>query len=665
MDEEEKRSIGDYLAGTLEGLGVGIGYVPQALGSAILAGGEGLLSGFDWSDRPSWLFPTYDRKEADVQNSAIPLYELGDNVTKYEGVPFWNPEEAKQGFQEGIERYAAQPSTPEGMATAEGWNNLLQYADIPFTMFGEGSEELAKRFGASDESAKTIGDLAYWGTSIGTGPIKAGASFARRGMGTLSDKSKILREGWYNQVPFFQRNPVAVINTPIEMGREGFWQSLSPVEKAQYRYSGMSRMSQEAVDENLDLIRKFQSTDKDDWISSRTNDYLGQDIPKQVAEKKAIEDWNSEKLRTNKAKREIVSDYSNQYVQKVIFDPDNPAIQPGSELYNVNKIIFPSRKTTTAAEMRSNPQVISEALNLDVNPAVAKHLSERIPDRFTRIDDGKPVVLAHRREGADVTGNQMGQMVASYRTNPKNGLGHAWSNLMDQNKPVTAESLMAEIQRLNDTKGYDRKSPYPMPRKIKEENGYISYEFQVDAGPDPLTASVDVIGVFNPRTGRITELSIDRMALGGGLGKGIDDIAELGAKQHWISITPWQTSIPGKYLKKHGLDNESLIALDVGVRGAESANFPKGMTNPKGKATPKGRQAVNQAIQNVGETMMSGEMPMVPKASDVVGMMPQAPLPFGILPTGRPKIGLEDFFPQLNPPLAALGQQERYKQDAY
>ena len=88
-------------------------------------------------------------------------------------------------------------------------------------------------------------------------------------------------------------------------------------------------------------------------------------------------------------------------------------------------------------------------------------------------------------------------------------------------------------------------------------------------------------------------------------------------------------------------------------------------TYPKGKATPKGRQAVNQAIQNVGETMMSGEMPMVPKASDVVGMMPQAPLPFGILPTGRPKIGLEDFFPQLNPPLAALGQQERYKQDAY
>lgn len=653
MDEEEERSIGDYLGGALEALGVGVGYVPQALGSAILAGGEGLLSGFDWSDRPSWLFPGYNRDD------------MRKKITSRDGVPFWNPEEAKQGFQEGIERYAAQPSTPEGMATAEGWNNLLQYADIPFTMFGEGSEELAKRFGASDESAKTIGDLAYWGTSIGTGPIKAGASFARRGMGTLSDKSKILREGWYNQVPGFQRNPVAVINTPIEMGREGFWQSLSPVEKAQYRYSGMSRMSQEAVDDNLDLIRKFQSTDKDDWISSRTNDYLGQDIPKQVAEKKAIEDWNSEKLRANKAKREIVSDYSNQYVQKVIFDPDNPAIQPGSELYNVNKIIFPSRKTTTAAEMRNNPQVISEALNLDVNPAVAKHLSERIPDRFTRIDDGKPVVLAHRREGADVTGNQMGQMVASYRTNPKNGLGHAWSNLMDQNKPVTAESLMAEIQRLNDTKGYDRKSPYPMPRKIKEENGYISYEFQVDAGPDPLTASVDVIGVFNPRTGRITELSIDRMALGGGLGKGIDDIAELGAKQHWISITPWQTSISGKYLKKHGLDNESLIALDVGVRGAKSANFPKGMTNPKGKATPKGRQAVNQAIQNVGETMMSGEMPMVPKASDVVGMMPQAPLPFGILPTGRPKIGLEDFFPQLNPPLAALGQQERYKQDAY
>lgn len=652
--DKEKKSIGDYLSGALEAAGVSVGYVPQALGSAILAGGEGLLSGFDWSDRPSWLFPAYDRKDIGRKTS------LNEGV---DGMPFWNSEEAKQGFVEGIQRYSAEPMTEEGRAAAEGWNNILGLVDLPFAQFGEGSEELAKRLGASDEVADTIGDIAYWGTSVGYSPIKGALSYAKRGMGTLADKSQILRKGWYKQVPGFQRNPVAVINTPVEMAREGFWQSLSPVEKAQYRERGVSRMSQEAIDDNLELIRKFQNTDKDSWVSSRTKDYLGQDIPKEVAQKRAMDDWNSEKLRVNKAKREIVSDYSNQYVQKAIFDPDNPAIQPGSPLERVNSIIFPSKKTTTATEMKSNPQVISEALNLDLNPAVAKHLSERIPERFTRINDGKPVVLAHRREGADVTGNQMGQMVASYKTNPKNGIGHAWSNLMERKEPVTAESLMAEIKRLNDTKGYDRKSPYPLPRKIKEEDGYISYEFQVDAGPDPLTASVDVIGVFNRRTGRITELSIDRMALGGGLGKVIDDVAEAGAKQHWISITPWQTSIPGKYLSKHGLDNESLIALDAGVRGAESANFPKGMTNAKGKATPKGRQAVNQSIENLGETMMSGEMPMVPKASDVVGMMPQAPLPFGILPTGRPKIGLEDFFPQLNPPLAALGQQERYKRD--
>ena len=638
--DEEKRSIGDYLSGALEAAGVAVGYVPQALGSAILSGGEGLVSGFDWSDRPSLLF--------------------GNGS---EGVPFWNPAEAKEGFQKGIQRYSAEPKTEEGRSVAEGWNNILGWVDLPFVMFGDGSEELAKRLGASDEVAETINDIAYWGTSVGYGPAKGAVNFARRGVGTLSDKSQIFRKGWYNKVPLFDRNPAAVINTPVEMAREGFWQSISPVEKAQYRYRGMSRMSQEAVDDNLDLIRKFQNTDQDSWVSSRTRDYLGQDIPKEVAQKRAMDDWSAEKLKVNKAKREIISDYSNQYVQKAIYDPDNPAIQKGSPLERVNSIIFPSQRTTTAAEMKGNPQVISEALNLDVNPAVAKHLADRIPDRFTSINDGKPVVLAHRREGADVTGNQMGQMVASYRTNPKNGIGHAWSNLMEQGKPVTAESLMAEINRLNSTKGYDRKTPYPMPRKIKEENGYISYEFQVDAGPDPLTASVDVIGVFNSRTVRITELSIDRMALGGGLGRAVDNAAEKGAKQHWISITPWQTSIPGKYLAKHGLDNESLIALGAGVRGTESANFPKGMTNARGKATPKGRQAVNQAIEDVGETMMSGKMPMVPKASDAVGMMPQSPLPYGLLPTGRPKIGLEDFFPQLNPPLAVLGQQERYKRD--
>jgi len=650
MDEEEKRSIGDYLGGALEGLGVGVGYVPHAMGSAILSGGEGLLSGFDWSDRPSWLFPGYARDDMSRKTS------LNEGV---EGVPFWSSEEAKEGFHRGIDRYSAPPQTPEGRDMAEWQNSLLTYADLPWELFGEGVEELGKRGGLSDDKAKTLGDVAYWGTSIGTGPIKAGASFAKKGVGGLSDKGQIYRKGWYNKFPGMERNPFAVLNTPVEMAREGFWQSLSPVEKAQYQYRGMSRMSQEAIDDSSDFIRSTNNA-----VNTAKARYVEEGMTPVEANKKAKQEFSDDIKTSNAMKRNIVGDYSNQYVQKVIYDPDNPAIQPGTPLYDVNKTIFPSQITTSAIEIKNNPEVISQALDLNVNPDVAGHISSRIPERFDRINDGKPVILAHRLEGADVTGNQMGQMAHSYKTNPKNGIGHAWSNLMDNNKPITAESLMAEINRINGSGSFDRKSPYPIPRKIKEENGYISYEYQVEAGPDPLTGSFDVIAVFNPRTGRITEMSIDRMALGGGMGKTIDELAEIGMKQHWVSITPWQSSVPGKYLEKHGLDNEALIALDVGVRGVQSANYPKGMSR-QGKLTPKGREAKNIAIENVGEAMLSGKTPTAPRASDVTGMMPQNPLPFSLLPTGRPKFGIEHFFPQSNYPLVGTGLQERYKRDAY
>jgi hypothetical protein len=343
---------------------------------------------------------------------------------------------------------------------------------------------------------------------------------------------------------------------------------------------------------------------------------LGQDIPRKAAEKRAAKDLADERSAVNKAKRNVVSDYSNQYVMKTIYDPDNPAIQPGTPLYQINEKIFPSQITTNATEMNKNPSVISEALGLKVEEGVARHISSRITERFTPIQDGKPVVLAHRTEGADVTGGQMRGAVHTAPQNPQNGLGEAWDRVMSRNESVTLDGLNKELSAINAERVSAGKKPFPSLRKGQEENGLISYEFAVNAGPDPLTGSVDVIGVFNPRTGKIFQVSMDRMALGAGLGI-VDKIGEMGAKQHWISLTPAQTSVGRSHLTKHGLDNESLLEL-AGVNPQT-----KGLINNEGYLTPKGRGIVNNALEQIGESPYSGTIPKPITAKTAHGMMPQ------------------------------------------
>jgi hypothetical protein len=593
IPEEDKKNIGllDVLGGTAETAL----YIPQALGSVLLSALEG---GVSKAAPESWGGGTF-----------------------------------KEGFDRGLERYNYQPQTESGKASTDVVNKGMEYLDWPFQQFGEGVEYGSGLLGASPELADAIGRGAYWGTSLLSplpgGPTKGLLSAAKgrvgskfgsgwgRGKiaGSAADKSQIHREGWYKDV-VKGRNPLAVFNTAKEMVREGLWQSLSPVERHWYKERGMSRMSQEAIEENMTRIRNFEGTDQSAWLKKRTEDYLGQDIPRKAAEKRAAKDLADERSAVNKAKRNVISDYSNQYVMKTIYDPDNPAIQPGTPLYQINEKIFPSRVTTNATEMNQNPSVISEALGLKVEDDVARHISSRITERFTPIQDGKPVVLAHRTEGVDVTGGQMRGVVHTAPQNPQNGLGLAWDRVMSRNEPVTLDGLNKELSAINAERVSAGKKPFPSLRKGQEENGLISYEFAVNAGPDPLTGSVDVIGVFNPRTGKIFQVSMDRMALGAGLGI-VDKIGEMGAKQHWISLTPAQTSVGRSHLTKHGLDNESLLEL-AGV-----SPQTKGLINNEGYLTPKGRGIVNNALEQIGEASYTGTIPKPITAKTAHGMMPQ------------------------------------------
>ena len=634
--DEDKKNIGlmDMLGGTAETAL----YIPQALGSVLLSALEG---GVSKVTPESWGGGTFG-----------------------------------EGFNRGLERYNYQPQTESGKASTDVVNKGMEYLDWPFQQFGEGIEEGATRLGASSEVSGFLGDAAYWGTSLlspfpggltkgllsvakGRPGSKFGSGWGRGKLaGSAADKSQIHREGWYKDI-VKGRNPAAVVNTAGEMVREGLWQSLSPVERNWYKERGMSRMSQEAIQDNMTLIRNFEGTDQSAWLKKRTEDYLGQDIPRKAAEKRAAKDLANERSAVNKAKRNVVSDYSNQYVMKTIYDPDNPAIQPGTPLYQINEKIFPSRVTTNATEMNQNPSVISEALGLKVEEGVARHISSRITERFTPIQDGKPVVLAHRTEGPDVTGGQMRGVVHTAPQNPQNGLGEAWDRVMSRNEPVTIDSLNKEFSVINKEiqkrnvkiraefeKKHNKwkakrdaalkfipkgdkpsvrvpKEPeinlekkLPPLKKGREGDGFISYEFAVNAGPDPLTGSIDVIGVFNPRTGKIFQVSMDRMALGAGLGI-VDKIGEMGAKQHWISLTPAQTSVGRTHLTNQGLDNKGLLEL-AGVNPQT-----KGLIKKDGYLNPKGRDIVNNALGEIGESPYTGTIPKPITAKTAHGMMPQ------------------------------------------
>ena len=565
MDEKEKKSL---LRKLLEaGVDIGAGTVetalslPHLLGTGILAGGEALASGVDLSDR--------------------------------EGIPFWNPEEASEGLLRGAQRYQYEPKTETGKAGTEAIHKGLELVDMPFEMFGEGVEGLT--------GSETAGDAAYWLTSLGLGPVKAGASLARKGAGALADKSQIYRKGWYSGGEG-GRSGLSQAMLPIEMGTQAIRQGFSPAERALYRETGMARKGQLAIDDATKNIAKLE-----DEISG-----LPRTSP--VHKKKSKE--------IRRLKRTITSDYSNQYVQKMVYDPDNPAIAPGTPLSMANEAMFPHRATTTFEGLNTDPTVLSKALGMDVSPEIAAHIAPRIGQRFTRIQDNKPVILAHRTEGREITGGQMTGTVHSASTQPKNGVGHAWSNLMDEGKPITSESLLKEIKTLNssinqrntlkmsefelahkkwtankkaiDAENARRKTDpnakinkktgkpveqqvpkepelklekeYPLPKRIQDGDDLISWEYGVDAGPDPLTASIDIVSVFSPRSGRIFEMSMDRMAPGvsgivnkipmpaswkKGIGRKADAVAEAGLKNHWISITPSKVqSIPQKDLKK-------------------------------------------------------------------------------------------------------------------
>ena len=573
----------------------------QLLGTGLLAGGEALASGVDLDDR--------------------------------EGIPFWNPEEASEGLSRGAQRYQWSPQTESGKASSDVVMAGLEAVDVPFQMFGEGVEGLT--------GSETAGDAAYWLTSLGLGgPIKGmtKAITSKLGKATIGDKTRIRRSGWYGKGP---GSIAAMGKLPADMAFQGIVQGLNPVNLGRYQQLGISGQAWNTMNKNL---------------------------------AKAMDESLEAGVRSQ-ARRDIVGDISNQYAQKVMYDPMHPAIQAGAPLHNAMKQIFPNSELVSPKNIANNPEVLSRITGMNIRPEVSSHILPHI-ENFPRIQEtGKPVMLAHRAEHPSITGEQFRGAVFTGEKNPVHGLQRAWDNLMTNNVPITAKSLNEERIAINKTihseniirmseweakmakadkidaqrKAMEKpplndkgeivkaqraakpklESESPKPIAMQDGDGFISWSFEVRAGPDPLTGSITVRTVLDPKTGRMFNMSIDRLAFGS-RNKLANKLVESGIKNSFISLTPRRSSFSDAVLKKHGLDDISLAR--------EQAQGRKSLTTGKGEVSQHAKELRDKTLEEMDMALVTGKATRPPvsagktvgdaAATDAIDIMRMTQAPF-------------------------------------
>lgn len=557
--------MGDLLKGTydeVKDIAVGTVETPASvlggMAGALAALPEAGIRGFDWSDRPEWFMP-----------SMTPSTKKGEGV---KGVPFWNKEEAKQGLSEAVDRWTYRPSSRSGKASTDVSNQALGLLDLPFEMFGEGVEGLT--------GSPLMGDTAYWLTSIlgpGRGSRAVGKVAKAGPAGVAADQSKIIRPHWYGGGP---SSVLAKLSLPAEMLSGMTRSALGPVSYLRLRNKGISPEAYKAL------------RAADDSLTSGSGKVKG---------------IGNSKMTPIQIKRQHLNDIANQGVQKIMFDPNNPSIAKGTPLSQAANQIFPSMKTVSLTELRSNPSVISDVTGMNIPSSVSKHITPYIEKTFPRV--GKvdaPIVIALKPDSAISTGKMMtGPLRAGKRKQPIYAIERAFDSLMtkkskglfDSKHTFTVDDFTKEIDSINrklstdyhnklyryehrKKKGKQAKKPkepiYLMkPKQMMGGDGLISWSHAAKTG-DYLLGTVTVRTVFDPKTAAMFQLGMDRMAPGFGGGKiasGLSSAAELGMKQHFIAITPQKMSISGDILKKWGLPKADEVLGEMGK--GKKAPYPQ------------------------------------------------------------------------------------------
>ena len=584
--------VKEDVLGVLGGTAETARFLPQALGSVIMAAPEAGAAALDWSDRPEWLAP-----------SMTPWTKKGKGV---EGMPFWNREQGADQFNKAMSRYAApQPKTEPGKASTKVLGDAVGLIDWPFAEFGRGVEGMTGSPG--------LGEGAYWLSSILPGILRPITAAIKKGIiAPISTEAKLLRQGWYSGNPLGRAQHY--VRMPAEMVARKTLSTVGP----QAAYDAARGFSSATTSAMRSIQRKID------------NPVPGADIPK--------------------LKRGYVNEVAKELSMRRQYGLEIPP-----DLALAGKGIFPNEIMVTGRQLLDNPQTLSELTGMQITDEVAGHITPHIVREFNAIERGLPLNLAHKVESLESTGKMMTISLrgkhyrpvlkndhlinpswparktktgtrkdkagtpfrAKISDQPMYAMQEAWDSLMTKrskgqfpNRRFTAEDFLSEIDELNlaikakyqkdldlynsgkrinfkgeevplsrSKKDGSITSAAPDPptfwnkppgmgdkfRQLTDKDGLISWGYEGLTG-DQLLGHVRLRTVLDPATGRMFQIGMDQLALGAGKGW-LNKITEPGMKNQFISITPNYSSFKGELLTKHGVNRITHGDSALGTRG--------------------------------------------------------------------------------------------------
>ena len=580
MAEDKKKKLLDGLLDVLGGTAETARFLPQALGSVLMAAPEAGAAALDFSDRPTW---------------------LGGEGS--EGMPFWSKEQGAEQFDKAMGRYMPQPQTESGKASTEVLGDAVGLIDWPFAEFGRGVEGMTGSPGA--------GEAAYWLTSLGTGLTKPIATAIKKGViAPISTEAKLLRQGWYNKNPLGRAQHY--VRMPAEMLANKAVTTIGP----QAAYDAARGFSSATTSAMRSIQNKID------------NPVPGADIPK--LKRSYVSEVSKELSMRRQYGLEIPPDLA--LAGKGIFPNeiqvtgrqllDNP--QTLSELtgmqitdevaghitphivreFNALERGIPLNLAHKVESLESTGRMMTTALKSTRHKTLLKNDHLINPDW--------PAYKTTKATKSDKAGTPYRAKISDQ---PLYSMQEAWDSLMTKrskgqlpDRRLTAQDFLNEIDELNlakrsayqkeldlynsgkriNSKGEIKplarskadgsivsKKPEPPTflnrppgmgdkfRQLTDKDGLISWGFEGLTG-DQLLGHVRVRTVLNPETGRMFQIGMDQLALGAGKGW-LNKITEGGMKNQFISITPQRMSFSDDILAKHNLkDLSHKDAWDLG-----------------------------------------------------------------------------------------------------
>ena len=604
MAEDKKKKLLDGLLDVLGGTAETARFLPQALGSVLMAAPEAGAAALDFSDRPTW---------------------LGGEGS--EGMPFWSREQGAEQFDKAMGRYMPQPQTESGKASTEVLGDAVGLIDWPFAEFGRGVEGMTGSPGA--------GEAAYWISSLASGLTKPIATAIKKGIvAPLSTEAKLLRQGWYSGNPMGRAQHY--VRMPAEMVARKTLSTVGP----QASYDAARGFSSATTSAMRSIQSKIDNPVPGADISKLKRSYVnevakelsmrrqyGLEIPPDLAlAGKGI--FPNEIMVTGRQlldNPQTLSELTGMQITDEVAGHITPHIV---REFNVIERGLPLNLAHKVESLESTGKMMTISLRGKHYRPLLKNdhlINPNWPARKTKIGTRK-----------DKAGTPFRAKISDQ---PMYAMQEAWDSLMTKrskgqfpNRRFTAEDFLSEIDELNlaikakyqnvldlrakglgpNGKKLRKNAAEPEPpvfwnrppgmgdkfRQLKDKDGLISWGYEGLTG-DQLLGHVRLRTVLDAETGRMFQIGMDQLALGAGKGW-LNKITELGMKNQFISVTPNYSSFEKGLLTKHGVKDITHESSALATRG--KADVGMGYADiQKAAALHKG-PTTQQIASHVGRT---------------------------------------------------------------